>query len=98
MGNSNWQTSTRRAGRSFLNFGRLTLGYSPCLHRRVSYPTSKAARPAIRLLDHRESEKPAGRYRENVGGEDRGALDQRRAVCSHALSLRRYSSAAMEKA
>jgi len=40
---------------------------SPCLHSRVSYPTGSP-------LNSRESDKPAGKHRENVQGEDRGAL------------------------
>jgi hypothetical protein len=47
------------------------------LHRRVSHPPTRLPRRRHGLLSSLESEKPAGKHRENIGREDRGALQQR---------------------
>jgi hypothetical protein len=50
------------------------LGYRRCLYSKVSYPTPVSSTDTLSKPDRRESEKPAGTYRENIEGEHCGAL------------------------
>jgi hypothetical protein len=49
-------------------------GYTVCLHIQVSYPTQLKPCRGLTLEARREPEKPAGKYRQEFGGKDRGAL------------------------
>jgi hypothetical protein len=52
----------------------LLLGYRHCLYSQVSYPTPYPSTDTFSKPNRRESEKPAGTYRENIESEHCGAL------------------------
>jgi hypothetical protein len=54
--------------------GHCLAGYLVCLHTQVSYPTDAEAPPAFTTQTGRESENQAPKYRENITGINRGAL------------------------
>jgi hypothetical protein len=50
------------------------IGYPVCLHTQVSYPTPVHGPKGCTTPPGGEPAKSAGKYREKIGGKDRGAL------------------------